>query len=70
MWFYDESGYLQYVKLSEIETCKNCRQKFMRKIEAIPFSSIHYEDKCPHCGYIKGVSNSIVFINEILKGAV
>lgn len=70
MWLYDESGYLRYVKLSPVDTCRSCRKKFVRKVEVVSFSNKMHEDRCPHCGYVKGVSESIVFTNTLLEGAV
>ena len=70
MWLYDENGYLIFVKLSDIEKCKMCGMSYKRDVIIKPFSNKVSHDECPHCNNRLCSSESIEFMNTIIRKAV
>lgn len=64
MWIYNESGYLMYVDLRQVETCRFCGCKFHRNIEFQSCDGEISNDECPNCGFVHNTSTVFRFQNR------
>ena len=70
MWVYDDNGYLVFVKLPNVERCKMCGVSYKRDVRVRHHANMESHDTCPGCGFVSRSSDSIEFMNTLLRKAV